>query len=317
MSVDSCTVDIEDWQGADSCTVGDVGGGLLGSEMVVGGFLHGDLTLPADANKEICGRITYWPPGLDLRTDEDGGYIASANDGTYVAQYQLYVDYVATGPVTSLTFAFGTGAVSAVIAWTEGSEVFAASGTVAPPTRTAVISWTEGSETFAMTGTVSAPGANALSIGWTEGSEVFAIIGNVEITEGSMSFTPSVARTITVSASGTPFSTTSSFWNLADSKKPRGWKDPDATIDITFDWGPWLADIADTIRAGGLEFIVDGGLVSAGSTFVDAKCTIFLSAGTAPLGSSITRAPVTCRITTSSTPPRIEDRTAYLDIEAR
>ncbi|MFC0134251.1 phage fiber-tail adaptor protein, partial [Massilia eurypsychrophila] len=169
----------------------------------------------------------------------------------------------------------------------------------------------------------AAPGARNLAIAnlASAGSLSTLAVGIVPATNtgngSTMSFTPSAARTITINATGNVFTANSTFWSLADPKKPRGWKDPDATVDITFDWGPYLADIVDAIRAGGLEFIVDGGLVAVDFTFVGAKCTVFLSGGTFGNGSTVTRAPVTCRITTSSTPPRIEDRTIFLDIEAR
>ena len=176
MSVDSCTVDAEDWQGADSCTIGDVGGGLLGSEIVVGGFLYNDLTLPADAAKEICGRVTYWPPGLNLRTDEDGGLIASGADGTYTAMYQLYVDYAVTGPETPITFTFGalSAAVAGAIGWTEAADSFYAYGTVSTAPVTAAVAWTEAPDTFVASGTAAGPSTVSATMGWIESPDTFA-----------------------------------------------------------------------------------------------------------------------------------------------
>lgn len=71
-------------------------------------------------------------------------------------------------------------AITAVLAWLEGSETFAATGTVsAPASVTASLAWTEGSETFSASGLVSAPASVSASIDWTEGSETFAAAGSV------------------------------------------------------------------------------------------------------------------------------------------
>jgi hypothetical protein len=132
------------------------------------------------------------------------------------------------------------------------------------------------------------------------------------VTEGgAMSFTPSAARTVTVQPDKLAF-TAGSFWNMDDPKKPRGLKDPDDTIDIPFDWGPWLADVGNDIIAT-RQFFVDGGLVNEGDTATDTVATVFVSAGDS--GSSPTS--ITCRITTASVPARIADRTVYLTIEER
>lgn len=129
----------------------------------------------------------------------------------------------------------------------------------------------------------------------------------------SMSYTPSASRMITVQPGQAAFSVGSSgFWTMTDPKKPRAVKDSDSKIDIPFDWTPWLADIADSIST--VMFLADGGLVIEGFGFVAGVATVFVSAGTA---SGTVRASITCRITTASSPSRIEDRTVYLDIESR
>ncbi len=69
--------------------------------------------------------------------------------------------------------------ITAVAAWTEGSEQFAVEITVTPPAGvTASAAWTEGSETFAIVGTVQAAPVTAVTA-WTEGAEVFALVGAV------------------------------------------------------------------------------------------------------------------------------------------
>lgn len=157
--------------------VGHQGGGVLAEDLDPLGHLFNDVTLPADAGKEICGRITYWPPGLNLIVDEDGGTSATAADGIYVAQYQLYADYVATGPATSLTYTFGEVGTVAGAAWVEGNEAFALVGAVAAPSGVVISAgWAEESEAFALAGMAAAP---AITIGaaWVEGSENFAMVG--------------------------------------------------------------------------------------------------------------------------------------------
>lgn len=115
MSADTLIVDVEDWQGADTCTIGDVGGGVLAEDLASAGddgpgFLYESVTLPADNGKEIAGRFATIPAGLTLLAEEDGGVIASATtDGTYQTMWQMYVNMVPTGPLTPLTFVFGSG----------------------------------------------------------------------------------------------------------------------------------------------------------------------------------------------------------------
>ncbi len=123
-----------------------------------------------------------------------------------------------------------------------------------------------------------------------------------------MSFTPSAARTVTVEPGVKPFSA-GTLWTMSDPKKPRTTKDGDSLIDYSFNWAPWLLDVVDTIA--GHEFLLTEGLINEGSSVTDGKATVFVSAG-----NNGKRASITCRITTASTPPRVEDRTIFLDIEA-
>ncbi len=157
--------------------VGHQGGGVLAENLDPAGHLADDVTLPADAGKEICGRITYWPPGLNLVLDEDGGLQASGADGIYIATYQLYVDYVATGPSTApISFTFGEVGTVGAAAWVEGSETFALVGSVAAGPVAASATWTEGSETFALVAAAVVAPVTA-GAAWVEGSETFAMTG--------------------------------------------------------------------------------------------------------------------------------------------
>jgi hypothetical protein len=120
------------------------------------------------------------------------------------------------------------------------------------------------------------------------------------------SFTPSAARTIFVQSTA-PVFTGSKWWNLTDSKKPRGLKDPDATIDITFDWSDWLTDIGAAIISD-VTFTAVG--VDNADVFHDnTTATIFVSGGTTGVPST-----VACKIVTNTTPARTDERTVYIDI---
>jgi hypothetical protein len=119
-------------------------------------------------------------------------------------------------------------------------------------------------------------------------------------------FTPSSARTINVQATS-PVFTGGKWWTLTDPKKPRGLKDPDATIDITFDWSVWLDDIG-SVTISDVTFTLNG-VSSVGSFSDGTKVTVFVAGGTP--GSAAT---VACRIKTLSSPSRTDERTIYIDI---
>lgn len=133
-------------------------------------------------------------------------------------------------------------------------------------------------------------------------------------TDVPLFLTPSAARTVTVVPNNTtrPFEA-GEFWDMGNPKKPKGLKDPHSKIEVTFDWSQWLVDSGDTLEQTGVEFFTSGGLVRVGISLTNtALATVMLSGGT--LGS---KAPVTCRITTSSAPPRIAEATVFLKIEER
>ena len=176
----SLRIDNTEWI-SGALVIGDTGGGVLAQNLALtgdngAGYLSDDVTLPADNGKEICGRIITWPAGLSLFAYEDGSVIASAADGIYTAQYQLYVDYVPTGSPTNLTFTFGEVGVSLTASWVEGSESVAVSGDIAIAGVAASASWVEGSETTAILANfVGLPGSVSGAASWVEGSESVAI----------------------------------------------------------------------------------------------------------------------------------------------
>lgn len=120
-----------------------------------------------------------------------------------------------------------------------------------------------------------------------------------------VSFMRSKQRTINIKAAPGKFTQDVDFWKLEGPKKPLGSIDPNSTIDITFNWTEVLADIQDTISSVQFDIV---GLTNKGSATQGAFATIFVANAAA-------NPSITCRITTASTPPRVEDRTVYLTVE--
>lgn len=116
MSTSLC-IDTQDWLGADCVSIGDTGGGVLGSSIPSNGDAGSGFAYPmlqvGDMGKEICGRVVTVPAGLTLYAYEDTSSIASANDGTYVMYYQPYIDYVAFGAPLPVTYTFGAANATA------------------------------------------------------------------------------------------------------------------------------------------------------------------------------------------------------------
>lgn len=119
-------IDTAEWI-SGALVIGDTGLGVLGSDIPStgdngAGYAYNDLSLPADANKEICGRITTWPSAGTLFAYEDTSFeFFGAPDGTYTFEYQLYVDGVATGSPQTVTLQIGTLTHSASGSLTSGA----------------------------------------------------------------------------------------------------------------------------------------------------------------------------------------------------
>lgn len=165
------------------------------------------------------------------------------------------------------------------------------------------------------TATITEDGVVLVSAEFSGAYEIAAFVaaefsGSYTILGGDIVLTPSAARTVNVQATDRAFTVAApGFWNMANAKKPKGIKDANSTTDISFNWSAWLTDCADTIAE--VEFEVTGGLTKVQTVPVDGLCTVVVSGGTA--GTAL----VTCRITTNSSPPRVEDRTVELTIEER
>ncbi len=92
--------------------------------------------------------------------------------------------------------------------------------------------------------------------------------------------------------------------------KPTIAKDPAAVLDYTVDFTDWLAVVADTIAsatATGDGITVDSSAVVGGT-----KVVVWASGGAA-----LTIASITVRITTASTPARVDERTLWFKLKQR
>lgn len=85
-------------------------------------------------------------------------------------------------------------------------------------------------------------------------------------------------------------------------------KDPNATLDYTFDWTAYLTPLADTIAS--VSWVLPVGLTNVSQSNTSMTATVFVSGGT--LGESLQ---LTCRITTAG--GRTDDRSITLKIVER
>lgn len=99
--------------------LGETGLGVLGSAIPSSGlhgasYLYNDISLPADASKEVRGLIVTPPSAGTFYAWEDGSFsLVGAPDGVYTFVYRLYVDGVDLGTATaSITIGAGASDVS-------------------------------------------------------------------------------------------------------------------------------------------------------------------------------------------------------------
>jgi len=85
-------------------------------------------------------------------------------------------------------------------------------------------------------------------------------------------------------------------------------KDPDATLDYTFDWSAYLTPLSDVIQSA--TFVADAPLITSNPSHTPTAATCFVSGGVA--GTQLT---LTCRITTTG--GRTDDRSITLKIVNR
>jgi hypothetical protein len=85
-------------------------------------------------------------------------------------------------------------------------------------------------------------------------------------------------------------------------------KDPDAVLDYTYDWGPYLLPLADTIVS--VSWVLPTALTKVSESRTTTTATIYVSGGVADTSET-----VTCRIVTAG--GRTDDRSITLKITNR
>lgn len=160
---------------------GHRGLGVLGSAVPSSGdsgagYLYNDLSLPADAGKEVCGRITAWPSAGTLTAYEDSSFIfEGAPDGAYTFDYQLYVDGAATGSPATVSLLIGSA--PATIACSPGNAT--AAGSTASLIAGQTLVCTVGNAAAAgVTAGITQAAVLACSVGNTAAAGVRAAIGD-------------------------------------------------------------------------------------------------------------------------------------------
>lgn len=108
------------------------------------------------------------------------------------------------------------------------------------------------------------------------------------------------------------------YWNYDESnplKPPWGAFDPNAQLDIPFNWSEWLALISETIAAYEIECEPPLQVVSHSES--GGVVTAFIEVGVGGEVEINRKYWVTCHIVTTGPIPREDDRTVYLKMVER
>lgn len=160
-----------------------------------------------------------------------------------------------------------------------------------------------GANLYSLDGLHPNPLSNA-QVGAADIRAIQSVLGGASLPTNPIgTFARSKSRTIKALAMPNLFASATFFGNNA--KQPTGTIDPNATVDVTFDWSDFLTDIEDTIAQ--VQFDIDG-LTSVAAYNDTTTATIFVKDANG-------NPRITCRVTTASNPPRVEDRTVYLKLE--
>lgn len=204
-------------------------------------------------------------------------------------------------------------AVSPAVANVQGGESTQFESEVQGPNNPSqAVTWTTTLGTINAEGVVTAPEAGPREQVGTvtatsvqdptkKGTAVFVVAASM-----AAAFIPSVSRQVRILPGRQAFAV-GSHWTLGTAG-PVGSKDPNSAIDIPFDWSEWLADIGNPALTK-IEFLLGGGLVSDGVVPNAKGGTVVVSGGSLQQTGT-----VTCRITTDTVPPRVEDRTVVLQM---
>lgn len=278
--------------------------GVLASEMPTGGsqpgLLDNDVLAGDAADTRYRLRITSQPSAGVLFVQENGAFsFEGAPDGTYSAGQMVEKHDPATNTGSSdtgtieLVIGAASTQVSADLVLSYGVDAYVSADLEMTWSVTSAAATTQVSSDLVIAYSTLARVSSDLVLSW-------------QLTETSgMSFTPSPSRTLTVSPTSKAL-TGGSWWNLSNPAKPRGAKDPQATLDITLNWAPWLADIGNPPIAKFTATIF--GVTQVGAYAEGALTTMVFSGGTSG------EATITFEIETATTPPLKDERTVYIDL---
>lgn len=204
----------------------------------------------------------------------------------------------ATGSTTFSAVVVGTNSPSQAVTWTASAGAISSTGAFTAPAAASAV------QSITIT-------ARSVQDATKSGTATVTIAATTVPPDSTSpaTFMRSVSRTVNISEVPGVFDQDGRFWNLANPKKPTGSIDPNSTVDITFNWTALLADIQDAISDVQFDII---GLTNKGAYRDGAFATIFVANA---VSTPIVQPSITCRITTASVPPRVEDRTVFLTVE--
>lgn len=284
-----------------------VTGHIVSAVTIQGSAINLTVT-PNFANGETPRTVAYAQPASNSARDVAGNLLASFA-GQAIANNVAAPISTVTGVTINPTVATiaggaaqqftgsvqGTNSPSQGLTWTRNPALgsVSASGLYTAPAATNV------AQTITVTATSQQDPNFAAS----------AVVTVPAAAPAGTNFTRSLARTIRVKPAPLGFEG-GPFWDLSNKRKPVGSIDKDATIDVSFDLTDMLADIADTVKK--IDFDL-AGLTSVGGYFTGGVATVFVSNAVPLTGNG--NPTITCKVTTNSTPPRIEDWTVELKLE--
>lgn len=88
-------------------------------------------------------------------------------------------------------------------------------------------------------------------------------------------------------------------------------KDPNAVLDYKFDWSDWLA-VGETITSASVTATTGLTVDSSSITDTSTSVTVWLSGGTPQVDYTLR-----CRVTTSNSPARVDDRSVLIRVIER
>lgn len=266
---------------------------------------------PNFANGETPRTVAYTQPGTNPLRDIAGNLLASFSDQAIINNVAAPVSTVTGVTINPTTATLAGGATQAFTGTAQGNNPAQTFNWTRSPAVGTLTGNGTNTGTFVAPAATNAPQVIEITATSTQDPNYSAkaTVTVPAAAPAGTNFTRSLARTIKVKPAPQMFEG-GPFWNTSNKTRPVGTIDKDETIDVSFDLTEVLADIADTVKK--IDFDL-AGLTSVGGYFTGAVATVFVSNAVAVGGGK--NPSITCRMTTNSTPPRIEDWTVELKIE--